>query len=60
MYTHTHTHTHTHTVTSESVVVKVEFLPSTLALGTIWGRRWCLGTILAGPCPLTNKGSDYR
>lgn len=44
----------------ELVVVKVQFLPPTLTLGTSWDRRWCLGTTLAGTAPLTNKDSDYR
>lgn len=47
-------------ITSELLVVKVEFFPPTLILGTMWDRRWCLGTILAGAAPLTNKDSDYR
>lgn len=47
-------------ITSELVVVKAGFLPPTLTLGTIWGRRWCLGTTPAGIGPLTNKDSDHR
>lgn len=47
-------------ITSELVVVKSEFLPPTLTLGTTWDRRWCLGKSLAGTGPLTNKDSDHR